>query len=81
MALDVKASSSSLPAQQVDPIVLLVPGRGSDPLLESIRCKDADSLGRSLSGFSQLSFTSTQWILKWEFIFRNEDHYRRREEA
>lgn len=30
MALEVKASSSSLPAQQVDPIVLLVPGRGSD---------------------------------------------------
>lgn len=79
--LDSKLSSASLLAQQVDVIVLLVPSRGADLLLEDFRCGDADPLRRSLSGFSQSSFTSMQWVLKWGCIFSNEDHYRRREET
>lgn len=70
--LGFKASSASLPAQQVDAIVLLVPSRGAELLLGDFGCRDADTLGRSLSGFSHSSYTSLQWILKWECIFRHE---------
>lgn len=81
VALDSRQALPLSQAQQVDAIVLLVPSRGADLLLEDVRCKDADPPGRSLSDFSQSSFTSMQGILKWECIFRNEDHYRRREET